>query len=292
MENHIGTDSCLADTDGDGVEDGYEEQSAIDVNHYPATPPLPYPGKRPYPNALDPTDTGTDYDGDGLTLREEFLLWMRFSADGIARSGRPTSLSGLLYSDGLQRSRSVAAPGGALLNWALDADEDGILRDGERDGDGDGLGNWDEQRGKFTEAWWPAQHDGETELLESKYPGIDFVDIEDLPQRDALADRDVDGDGISDGADDQDHDGLSNQFEVRRPANWLAKTFPAYPAGTFAAYPDYFAYTNPFNPCKPVDSDRCHQYIPFGYYVEDEVPPVGPNPPGGYPATHPTTPNG
>ena len=49
-------DPCLADTDGDSVEDGYEYQSALDLNHYPRTAPLPYPGKRPYPNPLDPSD--------------------------------------------------------------------------------------------------------------------------------------------------------------------------------------------------------------------------------------------
>ena len=38
------------------VEDGYEYQSALDLNHYPRSIPLPYPGKRPYPNPLDPGD--------------------------------------------------------------------------------------------------------------------------------------------------------------------------------------------------------------------------------------------
>ena len=218
LEAQIKTDPCLRDTDGDGIEDGYEYQSALDLNHYPATPPLPYPGKRPYPNALDPSDAFTDYDGDGLALRWEYTLWVRFSGDGAPRSGRPTTLSSLLYSDGLQRSRSVAAPGGtSLLDWALDADEDGILRDDERDGDGDGLGNWDEANGKLTEAWWPAKHDGDDQPKESKYPGINFLDNADLPQHDAYADADIDGDGVLDGADDADHDGLSNQFEVRRP---------------------------------------------------------------------------
>ena len=35
---------------------------------------LPYPEKRPYPNALF-ADADTDYDGDSLTLGEEFSLW-------------------------------------------------------------------------------------------------------------------------------------------------------------------------------------------------------------------------
>lgn len=294
-ELEIGTDPCLADTDGDGIEDGYEQQSAIDLNHYPSTEPLPYPGKRPYPNALDPSDANTDYDGDGLTLREEFLLWRRFSSDGVRRSGDPASLSNLLYSDGLQRSQGVfAAPmDGSLLDWALDDDEDGQLHDGERDGDGDGLSNWDEASGRMTEGWWVAQHDGKDEPKESKYPEINFLDNDDLPDRDALADPDIDGDGILDGADDADHDGLSNQFELRRPDDWQAQAFAVDPdTGVVTPGPNPWAYTQPFNPCKPFDSERCHRYTPPGYYDGDGAPPVGPPPPDGYPDSRPTTPNG
>jgi hypothetical protein len=286
FELQIRTDPCLADTDGDGVEDGYEEQSAIDLNHYPATPPLPYPGARPYPNALDPGDGGVDYDGDGVLLREEFLLWRDYSADGIKRGGRPTTLSGLHYSDGLKKSLNPPppAPGDARANWALDQNEDGVLHDGERDADGDGLGNWDELRGQFIEDWWPQRHNGKIEPKESKYPGIDFLDNEDLPGQDAHRVPDMDGDGVLDGADDHDHDGLSNQFEVRRPADWFNDAF------LVGSNP--WAYTNPFNPCKPYNSERCHEYVPFGYYDSDEVPPVGPNPPPGYPDSAPATPDG
>ena len=42
-------------------------------------------------------------------------------------------------------------------------DGDGLLSDDERDADGDGLSNWDEQHGRFTEVWWPAEHDGQNE---------------------------------------------------------------------------------------------------------------------------------
>jgi hypothetical protein len=296
-ERSIGIDPCKADTDGDGVEDGFELQSAIDLNHYPGSFPLPYPGKRPYPNPLDPSDGATDYDGDGLTNRDEFLAWIRYSADGAhyAAGTRPTTLSNMLYSDGLQRSRSVGAPAlGTLDRWALDLDGDGVLGDDERDADGDGLGNWDEMHGQFFEAWWPAEHDGQIEPKESKYPDIDFLDNEDLPNRDALADPDIDGDGVVDGDDDADHDGLTNQFEVRRPGNWDAPNV----AFVDSSLPDFspganpWAYTNPFNPCKPFNSDRCHVHPPFGYYDGDERPPIGPDVPGGYPGSHPTTPAG
>jgi hypothetical protein len=282
LEISIKTDPCLRDTDTDGVEDGYEYQSALDLNHYPVNPPLPYPGKRPYPNALDSSDASTDYDGDGLFQREEFAAWVTFSSDGVLRAGRPGSLA-LTYSDGLQSSVTpFAAPGDALAAWVLDQDGNGQLADDERDADGDGIGNWDEQHGRFIEIWWPAQHDGTNEPKESKYPGIDFLDVADLPDGLALAVADMDGDGILDGFDDHDRDGLSNQFEIRRPADWEADILG----------PNPWAYVNPFNPCKPFRSSRCHSHPPFGYYESDEKPPIGPNPPPGYPAGAPATPDG
>jgi hypothetical protein len=300
VEKDLGTDPCLADTDGDTIADGYEEQSAIDRNHYPSTAPLPYPGKRPYPNALDPSDSGTDYDGDALNLREEFILWTHFSSDGVARSGRPTTLSNLLYSDGLQTSVNPppGAPSDPLANWALDIREDGFLDDDERDADGDGLSNWDESHGRMLESWWPAQHDGQNEPKESQYPDINYLDNPDLQQAgqlDALADPDIDGDGVPDGADDADHDGMTNQFEVRRPDDWqndIGQPPVTDPPTPPSPPTNSWAYVNPFNPCKPFNSDRCHSHPPFGYYESDEAPPIGPNPPAGYPQTHPTTPDG
>lgn len=282
LELSIGTDPCLRDTDKDGIEDGYEYQSALDLNHYPVNPPLPYPGKRPYPNALDPSDPSIDYDGDGLVLREEYAAWVNFSSDGQGRSGRPASLSNLSYSDGLQRSQPVAAPSNLLANWNQDIDSDGLLSDDERDVDGDGLGNWDEQHGRFTEVWWPAQHDGTNEPTESKYPGMNYLDVADLSTGLALTVADMDGDGVPDGSDDQDHDGLSNAFELNRPANWL----------TVYNTTNEWAYVNPFNPCKPFRSSRCHSHPPFGYYSGDGVPPIGPDPPAGFPGSAPATPNG
>lgn len=294
LEASLGTDPCLRDTDGDDVEDGYEIQAAIDLNHYPASPPLPYPGKRPYPNALDPEDGEIDYDGDGLRLREEYLLWRDYSADSIARGGRPTTPlplpagQRLLYSDGLQKSLdpAPAAPADPLLNWVLDQDEDGLLSDGERDADADGLGNWDELRGRFLEAWWV---EARKDPKESKYPDIfgNFLDNDDLPLGDAHVDPDMDGDGILDGADDHDHDGLSNQFEIRRPDDWVDDAIVGYPSAT-----NPWAYVNPFNPCKPFDSERCHEHPPFGYYDDDDVPPWGPATPVGYPGSAPATPDG
>jgi hypothetical protein len=86
---------------------------------------------------------------------------------------------------------------------------------------------------------------------------------------------------VLDGADDTDFDGLTNAFEVARPGDWgatyvsTAHNFnPTLNSGDFdpstvgVAEPgySYFARTNPFNPCKPVWSDKCHLHPPFGYY--------------------------
>jgi hypothetical protein len=84
------------DSDGDRVEDGYEFQSARDLND-PGF--LPYPGKRPYPNPLD-RDAATDFDGDGLTLYSEQRLW-NYHSD---RVGSSRSLDSLSYSDGTKYS--------------------------------------------------------------------------------------------------------------------------------------------------------------------------------------------
>jgi IPT/TIG domain len=304
LELAIGTDACLVDTDLDGVEDGFEYESALALNHYPRTPPLPYPGKRPYPNPLDsgdglpkPLGTDTDYDGDSITLREESMLWMRYSSDGVLRVGRPTTLSGMIYNDGLQKSidpAPAAPPPGTLLNWALELYPDGELYDDERDADADGLSNWDESHGRMLETWWPAMFNGDPLPKESKYPERNFLDNEDLPNFDALANSDVDGDGVLDGADDYDGDGLTNQFEVQRPDDYADDTFTAAvpPATGFTPGPNIWAYVNPFNPCKPFRSERCHRDVPFGYYASDELPPVGWDPPAGFPGGGPTTPAG
>ena len=50
------------------------------------------PGQRPYPNPLDPgdgTSAGTDYDDDGLLLREEFPALAQLLDDGVRRGSRP-----------------------------------------------------------------------------------------------------------------------------------------------------------------------------------------------------------
>jgi hypothetical protein len=272
QEKALGLDPCSADTDGDGVVDGYEYQSALDLNRtvlFGSRPPTPYPAKRPYPNPLF-ADAGTDYDGDGLTLGQEYSLWVTFGNHAMP----------LNYSDGLQSSVDTPAPTSDPLLQQLDTASgaghyhDGKLDDGERDADGDGLSNWDEANGRMTQGWWTAQYEKTEKAYPLTYTGVDMLN------------PDTDGDGIPDGADDEDHDGLSNQFEVARPWNWyLTYISTGYDGTNDGSYaPNPYARTQPYNPCKPVFSDTCHRHPPFHYYPDDEdwqgMDPAQAGPPG------------
>src|SRR4051812_41948229 len=198
-ERNLLLDPCNRDSDGDGVSDGYEYYSAIDLN----SQALPYPYKTPYPNALF-KDNGVDYDGDGLNLWDEYSLWTKYGQSQLP----------LNYSDGKQATQPQAAPDPSGPLYALDINGNGTLTDDERDGDGDGLSNWDESHGRMTADWWKIQYDGSNGPLETPYPVL-FGPVN-------LADPDSDGDGVLDGADDTDFDGLTNAFEVARPGNWGA----------------------------------------------------------------------
>src|SRR5205823_2549825 len=106
--------------------------------------------------------------------------------------------------------------------------------------------------------------------VQSTYPGVDAMN------------PDSDGDGIPDGLDDQDHDGLTNRFEVSRPWDWQA-TYVSVGPGKGHGGPDPWNYASsgvnggdlpdgvganpwarvqPFNPCKPVFSKTCHTIVP------------------------------
>ena len=177
------TDWCDADSDRDGAIDGYEIESALDMN----SRALPSPNKRPYPNALDGSDTASDHDGDGLSLGAEYLAWARYGghrlpltySDGTQESGGPTPATRGVYPD-------VAHTRGGLVE-----PPNGLLTDDEKDVDGDGLSNWDQLHGVFTT----------------------FANMDYQPTLDWL-DPDSDGDGVKDGADDQDHDGTYGGVEL------------------------------------------------------------------------------
>lgn len=313
QEKSLKLDGCHVDSDRDGVEDGYEHQSARDLNddeHQDANTYLPYPEKRPYPNALDKTDADTDHDGDDLTLLEEYKLWKYTIAQGSART-----LSALTYSAGEKFSVSVRGGDGRrvptlaanaydkqtqFLDWATatgyrfvslsdpatpnhwvreapqdirDFDRDGTvevgpgdestyfdngddrLDDSERDEDADGLSNWAETRGclgdEIGQKYWSDLYTKERRYSLT-YRGT------------RLDDADTDGDGVRDGADDQDNDDLPNIMECSRS---LAADHITNDLDDNAPYPGLPAegWVNPFNPCLPHEFSRtCKRIVTIG----------------------------
>ena len=97
------------------MTDGWEFYAAKDLN----IKAVPYPGKRPFPNALDPSDgakggtsSGIDFDGDGLTSVEEYRAWRYTGSSFIeAKAGGLDLESPLGYSDGTKYSRASEVPG-------------------------------------------------------------------------------------------------------------------------------------------------------------------------------------
>jgi hypothetical protein len=280
-----GTDPCQADTDRDGSTDGWEFYAAKDLN----LKAVPYPGQRPYPNPLDPSDTGIDFDGDGLLGREEFRAWAV-----TGRSFDPARLTGadlespLGYSDGTQYSRAGEEPG--LPQWrgpdyglpvppaafpaVFDLNGDPAWRDDERDADGDGLSNWIESaRGPGQASWWAsfwAREDYKIEPWPKKIPACGqapgafserpFATLD-------LADPDVDGDRLLDGEDDQDNDDFSNVTELYEALNDLdgnGQTACGYLDIPSIAFGGDERVVNAFNPCAPNPLSRtCPPYQPF-----------------------------
>lgn len=226
LELAIRTDPCIADTDGDGIPDGYEYEAALDYN----SRALPYPGKRPYPNPLDPSDANIDYDGDGLLMSDEHAAWVLYGGSRFP----------LNYSDGTQATGGPV-PVTPATAWA-DLDGDGFLTDDEKDVDGDGLTNWDEAHGRMQPGWWTRIFDQEkpfTHVVNGTYRATDWLD------------PDTDGDGLLDGLDDVDHDGWPNRNEVERGPYWVQPFNPCLP--------DPISPTCALHPPPPDES-----YPPFG----------------------------
>jgi hypothetical protein len=341
IELLIGTDPCKVDTDGDGVEDGYEYKSAVDLNDDEYANPqdvLPYPAKRPYPNPLFAGDANIDFDGDSLTLTDEFKLWVyTFNPAGLGKHIKNPdaklsnwTLFPLTYSDGEQYSMSERRgdgrrvptlsrqnyskqqsflahaqekgrrkvwledglpwwdhdnvrneyglldfnrdgaeadtvlgppvpqdPGPGLDDayrttekWYFDFDNDGYLSDDERDEDADGLTNFDELYGRMSPSYWEACYSGEAPY-HVPYAGTSHVN------------PDSDGDGLRDGADDQDHDDIPNVMELSRIAasglndrQSLCKPLEGLPEPPETHHPDRYGRVNPFNPCLPAAWSR------------------------------------
>jgi len=230
---------CVGDSDSDGVSDGFEAWSAVDLNYsYNGSTymnVLPdlffFNGRRPSPNPLDPADAGKDFDGDGLSLSQEYQLWVA----GGAQSGTAKD-----YSDGKQRTFDEPISG---RTW-LDLNGDGKLTDDERDFDGDNISNQIEFNMAGQQEWWDkvkwrkrgtgTEYEAELPYTLRTFSGLDATAI------------DSDGDGLSDGQDDQDNDGWSNFLEMQYTRAELGVRVQA------------------FNPCLPqMHAINCSRYRPF-----------------------------
>jgi hypothetical protein len=150
--------------------------------------------------------------------------------------------------DDLNRNGTDTDPGEG--SW-WDYDGDGKLSDDERDEDADGLSNYDEVVGPMQPGWWAGCFKDEHEYPVS-YAGTDPTD------------PDTDGDGVRDGADDQDHDDLPNLMELDRvAAGGTPQGSCGNPVGTPNSDP-MDVYVNPFNPCLPyIDSRTCLRHPAF-----------------------------
>ena len=137
-----------------------------------------------------------------------------------------------------------------------DRDRDGVLSDDERDEDADGLINRDESHEaalsfRLDPGYWAGLHPAE-KPYKITYAGTEPDDA------------DTDGDGIRDGADDQDFDDVPNLMELSRR---MATGRPpdARDANPLTAVPTpQFGRVNPFTPCLPDPNSRtCPSYVPL-----------------------------
>ena len=298
LELSIGTDPCLADTDSDQMSDGWEYWSAKDLN----VKAVPYPGKKPFPNALDPSDGGgagatwsnIDFDGDGLTTLEEYRAW-RYSGSSfdVSKTGGLDLESPLGYSDGTKFSRAGETPVTPVWRGpsyglgapaepfpaTFDLHGDGAWRDDERDADGDGLSNFLEAvNGPGNPRWWQgfyAQDAMKAEVWPKAATGCgqEFGAFNQRPFADLdMADPDVDGDTLLDGEDDQDNDDYSNIREIYEVVYDLdgdggftcgVTTYPSIDTDPGAGNDPHGV--NAFNPCAPDPHSRtCNEWKPFG----------------------------
>ena len=169
--------------------DGYEYQSALDLNSIA----LPYPGKRPWPNALDPSDGGYDFDGDGLTLSQEYSLWRyagaTFPVIAVQRRHPEQRRAHVRHARPRRPGSTATATASSPTMSATPT--------------ATGSRTWSSSTCR-------APRTGGSRCTRPSRPtrSRSFSGL-------SATDPDTDGDGVLDGADDQDHDGWTNFQEMQ-----------------------------------------------------------------------------
>ena len=291
----IGTEPCNRDTDGDGMQDGWEYQSSIDLNTrscpssadypVPCAAAMPSPTKhRSYPNPLDSADGGSDYDGDGMTAFEEYQGWKHKIGQD------PTYLAltgpkGMWYSAGKKASVDTSTATGCR-GMAVPKPFDGNMHREEfkrEDGSYPDLYEADGTTVKAEYRMYSLDRrngDGCLDDGERDEDGDFLTNFEEAhgklssPDWWATAtgepafqsayvgtdwlDADSDSDGTVDGLDDQDYDDFLNVEELYRgtPVRDKDNAWTQVNTGL---------WVNPFNPCLPAyESRTCPTYMPLG----------------------------
>ena len=295
-EAAIGTNPCSADSDSDGIQDGWEYQSAIDLNTpscpqvsgkypVPCAAAMPSPSKhRAYPNPLDGADGGTDYDGDWMTAGEEYQGWHhKATIDPTYRA--VTGPKGMWYSAGKQSSVDTAVSATCVGMAVPDPFDGNMVRPQFRRADGTypDLYEADDTTVKTEYKVYSLDRrdkdgcldDGERdedgdfltnfEELHNKLSGPSFwaaatSEPEFISHYDGTdwLDKDSDGDNTVDGLDDQDFDDFLNVEELYRgtPVRDKDNKYTGTETGL---------WVDPFNPCLPyIHSRTCPKAMPVG----------------------------
>ena len=208
-------------------------------------------------------------------MQQQFLDWT--SANGYRNvyitTGR-TYNAPVGAINGTYEIRDVDLSGALEPDETNPADYDGndYVGDNERDEDADGLSNYVELSGAARADYWAACY-----KLEVPYT-ITYAGTR-------ADDADSDGDGVRDGADDQDHDGVPNLMELSRMAASdeddreggrdcmvdAALLVPTdvngdgVPDQQVFNHPNAYGRVNPFNPCLPFEDGRtCPRFRDVG----------------------------
>ena len=282
IERNIGTDPCNADSDSDGMTDGWEYKSALDLYNQscrvdlgdyptPCQTVAPSTSTRVYPNPLS-ADAGSDYDGDNLTAIEEFTAWQRkASLDPAWRT-----LTDLWYSAGKPASQDTSAAGDGCVGMAVPLPFDGRTDLPKFDWGPHGTPpvlTAPEYQAYSLDRVGRHGHDGCLDDSERDEDGDYLTNFDETHGAFSTPDwwlgaydqehpysetytgtnwlvADSDNNGVIDGLDDADHDDFLNVEEVTRgPMSHTASTNFLSRAGL---------WVEPFNPCLPsVESRSC-----------------------------------